>query len=67
MCDLGSAGGSNALKLLSWILPLVGDRDVEYVFEDLPSADFRELAATIHKAKLPENIFTRYSAPCFYL
>ena len=59
MCDLGSAGGSNALKLLNWILPLVGDRDVEYVFEDLPSADFSELATTIHKAQLPQNIFTR--------
>ena len=59
MCDLGSAGGSNALKLLGWILPLVGDRDVEYFFEDLPSADFSELASTIHKAELPRNIFTR--------
>ena len=59
MCDLGSAGGSNALKLLGWILPLVGDRNVEYVFEDLLSADFSELASTIHKAELPPNVFTR--------
>ena len=60
MCDPGSAGGSNALKLLGWILPLVGDRDVEYFFEDLPKADFSELASTIHKAELPPNIFTRF-------
>ena len=59
ICDLGSAGGSNALKLLGWIMPLVEDRDVEYFFEDLPSADFSELASTIHKAELPPNIFTR--------
>ena len=60
MCDLGSAGGVNALKLLRWILPLVGDRKVEYVFEDLPSADLNELAKTIQEAGLPENILTRY-------
>ena len=59
MCDLGSAGGVNALKLLRWILPLVGDRKVEYVFEDLPSADLNELAKTIHEEGLPENILTR--------
>ena len=59
MCDLGSAGGVNALKLLSWILPLIGDRKVEYVFEDLPSADLNELAKTIQGAGLPKNIMTR--------
>ena len=59
MCDLGSAGGVNALKLLSWILPLVRERKVEYVFEDLPSADLNELAKTIQEAGVPENILTR--------
>ena len=59
MCDLGSAGGVNALKLLRWILPLVGDRKVDYVFEDLPNADLNELAKTIQEAGLPENISTR--------
>ena len=58
MCDLGSAGGVNALKLLRWILPLVGDRKVDYVFEDLPNADLNELAKTIQEAGLPENIST---------
>lgn len=59
MCDLGSAGGANALRLLKWILPLVGDRNLEYIFEDLPSADFTELATTIKDAELPENVLTR--------
>lgn len=59
MCDLGSAGGVNAIKLLGSILPLVGDRKVEYVFEDLPNADLNELAKTIHEAGLPKNILTR--------
>ena len=59
ICDLGSAGGVNALKLLSWILPLIGDRKVEYVFEDLPSADLNELARTIQEAGLSKNILTR--------
>ena len=56
---LGSAGGANALKLLKWILPKVGERNLEYIFEDLPSADFTELATTIEDAKLPENVLTR--------
>ena len=59
MCDLGSAGGVNALRLLRWILPLVEGRKVEYIFEDLPSADINELANTIHKAGLPHNILPR--------
>ena len=66
MCDLGSAGGSNALKLLGWVLPLVGDRNVEYFFEDLPNADFSELASTIHKAHLPPNISTSMIGKSFY-
>ena len=59
MCDLGSAGGVNALRLLRWILPIVKGRNVEYSFEDLPSADINELANTIHEAGLPHNILTR--------
>ena len=59
MCDLGSAGGANAMRLLGWILPLVEGRDVEYVFEDLPTADINELVATVNEAGLPENILTR--------
>ena len=59
MCDLGSAGGVNALRLLKWILPFAVDRKVEYVFEDLPSADMNVLANTIHEAGLPQNILTR--------
>ena len=62
ICDLGSAGGANALRLLGWILPIVnneGQRDIEYVFEDLPSADLNELASTVSAAKLPKNVLTR--------
>lgn len=63
---LGSAGGANALKLLKWILPKVGERNLEYIFEDLPSADFTELAATIEDAKLPENVLTSMIPKSFY-
>ena len=59
---MGSAGGANALRLLGWILPIVngeGQRDIEYVFEDLPSADLNELCSTVNAAKLPENVLTR--------
>lgn len=38
--------GANALKLLKWILPpKIGERNLEYIIEDLPSADFKELAS----------------------
>ena len=56
---LGSAGGKNALSLLKWILPLVGDRYLEYAMEDLPTADFKELATTTKGAELPSNVLTR--------
>ena len=62
ICDLGSAGGANALRLLGWILPILNNerlRDIEYVFEDLPSADLNELASTVAAAKLPKNVLTR--------
>ena len=36
-----------------------GKRDIEYVFEDLPSADLNELCSTVNAAKLPENVLTR--------
>ena len=59
ICDLGSAGGKNSLDLLAWILPLLKNREVEYIFEDLPNADINQLAVTVHQAQLPSNIKAR--------
>ena len=61
ICDLGSAGGKNSLNLLHRIIPFLNGREVEYIFEDLPSADINELVATLHKAQLPSNIKARYN------
>ena len=61
--DLGSAGGKNSLNLLHRIIPFLNGREVEYIFEDLPSADINVLVTTLHKANLPSNIKARYNFP----
>ena len=61
ICDLGSAGGKNSLNSLHRIIPFLNGREVEYFFEDLPSADINELVTTLDKANLPSNIKARYN------
>ena len=68
--DLGSSGGTNAIRLLRYVESLLHGnnefRPVEYFFEDLPQSDFNELIKTIHCSNLSDQIYPMCVGKSFY-
>ena len=69
-CDLGSAGGTNAIILLQYIEAVLKEqseiRPIEYFFEELPSSDFDVLVNTVHGSKLSNQFYPMFIGKSFY-
>mmetsp|Transcript_31982 Transcript_31982/g.67310 ORF Transcript_31982/g.67310 Transcript_31982/m.67310 type:complete len:344 (-) Transcript_31982:397-1428(-) len=66
ICDLGVAGGANAIHIMRRVAESLPGRVIEYALEALPQNDWNELVATLQSAELPGTVFPRFIARSFY-